>query len=68
MTILLTALFALALFILVFKPSRIELKPCSSWTLWPWVTRTESTHKTKHFWLVHLVFCDVWIHFEETRK
>lgn len=46
-------------------PSRIELKACSNWTLWPWFTRTQSTHKTKRFWLVHLPFCDLWVHFEQ---
>ena len=51
-------------------PSRIELKACSNWTLWPWFCRTESTHKTKHFWLFHLPFlpfCDLWVHFEGPR-
>lgn len=65
-------LAALALFLvsafLTLKPSRIELKACSNWTLWPWFTRTESTHKTKHFWLIHLPFCDLWVHFEGVAK
>lgn len=68
MTPLSMFLAALALFLvsalLTLKPSRIELKACSSWTLWPTFTRTRSTNGTKRFWLIHLPFFDCWVHFE----
>lgn len=49
-------------------PSRIELKWCSTWCLFPPIQRTISTHKTKRFWLVHFPWLDLWVHFEEEAR
>lgn len=53
--------------LLFLKPSRIELKLCSNWTLWPMFVRTRSANGTKRFWLIHcplLPFTDLWFHWE----
>lgn len=68
MTPLSMFLAALALFLvsalLTLKPSRIELKWCSNWTLFPTFQRVTSSHGTKRFWLLHLPWVDCWAHFE----
>lgn len=58
---------AVAILALMFwiAPHRVELKLCSNWTLWPVWHTVYSTHGTKRYWLLHLPFVDLWLHFHQ---
>lgn len=48
-------------------PSRIELKACSQWTIWPPVQVLDASNGTKHYWLIHFPGADLWLHWEVAR-